>query len=46
MSGRITPANAAVSLALGKSGFTDAVRSFLNGVRALFQVLYNTPPPC
>jgi hypothetical protein len=27
-------------------GFMDAVRSFLGGIRALFHVLYHTPPPC
>jgi hypothetical protein len=26
--------------------FTDAVRSFANGVRDLFRELYKTPPGC
>jgi hypothetical protein len=29
-----------------KSSLTDAVRSFFDGVRALFRELYRTPPGC
>ena len=29
-----------------KIAFTDAVRSFANGVRMLFRELYKTPPGC
>jgi hypothetical protein len=28
------------------TGFVDAVRSFVSGVRDLFRELYRTPPGC